>query len=219
MIDHHGLMPGDPVENLKGVGKVRSRQLAACGIHTLGDLLFHLPLRWEDRRRWISAGEVGETELPVALRGKVRDLTSRRARRRGLTILQGVFEDSTGRVPVVWFNARGVEARLQQAETVVLFGVVRTAKRGGLQLVNPDVEAVKEGYRWVGRLSPVYPTLGSIGGPLLRRLILSARPALDSSWATSLRSMVLTWIFSPVDTSTIRKESCTKPIFLWLATR
>lgn len=95
-----------------------------------------------------------------------------------MTILEGGFEDSTGRMPVIWFNARGVEERLRQAETVVLYGVAKTAPGGGLQFVNPEVEAVDEGDRWVGSVVPVYPTLGTIGGPFLRRLIRSALPAL-----------------------------------------
>jgi len=81
-------------------------------------------------------------------------------------------------MPVIWFNARGVEDRLRKAETVVLYGVAKTAPGGGLQLVNPEVEAVDEGERWVGTLVPVYPALGTIGGPFLRRLIRSALPAL-----------------------------------------
>lgn len=178
MIDDRGLRPDDSVDSLKGVGKARSGHLAAHGIRTLGDLLFHLPLRWEDRRRWISVEEVRETGMPVALRGRVTDLVSRSARRRGLTILQGVFKDDSGELPVIWFNARGAESKLRAAETIVLFGIARAAKRGGLQMVNPEVEVVDQGDRWVGTLAPVYPPLGSIGGPFLRRLIRSALSAL-----------------------------------------
>ncbi len=170
--------PEDSVESLKGVGKARSKQLAANGIHTLVDLLFHLPLRWEDRRRLLLVGEIQGTGCSVAVRGKVSGLVSRRTRRRGLTLLEAVFEDSTGRMPVIWFNARGVEEKIRRAETVVLFGVVKAGPGGALQLVNPEVEAVDEDVQWTGHLVPVYPTLGTLGGPFLRRLIESALPAL-----------------------------------------
>lgn len=178
MINDLRLRPEHPVDGLRGVGAVRSRQLGAHGIHTLGDLLFHLPLRWEDRRRWISVGEIEGTGSAVAVRGRVTGLVSRRARRRGLRILEAVFEDPTGQMPVVWFNPRGVEARLRQAETVVLYGVPKDAPRGP-QLVNPEVEVVDDGDQWFGTLVPVYPTLGPIGGPFLRRLVRLALPALD----------------------------------------
>jgi len=175
----HGLRPDDPLESLKGVGKVRTRQFASRGIQTIGDLLFVLPLRWEDRRHCASVSVLGEVGVSVTVRGRVSDLTSRRARRRGLTILKGVFEDRTGRIPVVWFNPRGLEKRIREMEELILFGLVREAPRGGLQLVNPEVEAIDQDDPWIGSLTPVYPGLGSIGGALLRKLIHSALAALD----------------------------------------
>ncbi|MEN8165120.1 MAG: hypothetical protein ABFS37_13400, partial [Acidobacteriota bacterium] len=104
MTDDCGLRPGDSVESLKGIGAARSRQLGAAGIDTVADLLFHIPMRWEDRRRTISVAEIEEDGSAVAVRGRVTGLVSRRARRRGLTILEAVFEDSTGQLPVLWFN-------------------------------------------------------------------------------------------------------------------
>lgn len=180
MTDDCGLRPGDSVESLKGIGAARSRQLGAAGIDTVADLLFHIPMRWEDRRRTISVAEIEEDGSAVAVRGRVTGLVSRRARRRGLTILEAVFEDSTGQLPVLWFNPRGVEKRLSRAETVVLFAVPKSAPRGGLQMVNPEVEVVGETDQWVGTLTSVYPALGSIGGPFLRKLIRSALPALEN---------------------------------------
>ncbi len=180
MIDDCGLRPGDSVDRLKGVGDARSRQLGAVGIHTVGDLLFHLPLRWEDRRRIVSVEGIQENGSAIAVRGRVTGMVSRRARRRGLTILEAVFEDPTGQMPVIWFNPRGIEKRLSQAETIVLFGVPKAAPRGGLQMINPEVEVVDDSDRWVGTLVSVYPTLGSIGGPFLRRLIRAALAALEN---------------------------------------
>src|SRR3990167_6117433 len=40
-----------PCIQLKGVGRVLAETLARCGIHTIQDLLFHLPLRYQDRTR------------------------------------------------------------------------------------------------------------------------------------------------------------------------
>ena len=40
-----------PVNALDGVGEALSAKLARLRIDTLGDLLFHLPLRYQDRTR------------------------------------------------------------------------------------------------------------------------------------------------------------------------
>ena len=39
------------VSTLKGVGPSMASKLEKVGLHTLQDLLFHLPLRYEDRTR------------------------------------------------------------------------------------------------------------------------------------------------------------------------
>jgi hypothetical protein len=39
-----------PIQYLKGVGPKRAGQLVSLGLKTVGDLLYHLPFRYEDRR-------------------------------------------------------------------------------------------------------------------------------------------------------------------------
>src|SRR5574342_194473 len=40
-----------PVRFLKGIGPKRAAQLESSGLATVEDLLYHLPFRYEDRRR------------------------------------------------------------------------------------------------------------------------------------------------------------------------
>ncbi len=121
-------------------------------------------------------GEIAEKGVVVSIRGRVTNLVSRRARRRGLTILRGILDDGTGRLPVVWFNARGLEKRVRELENVVLFGTIREAQDGRLQLIHPEVE---DAGSWTGRIVPVYPAVEGIGSSFFRRLIEAAFPALD----------------------------------------
>ena len=53
-----------PVARLKGVGPRVAERLARLSIHTVQDLLFHLPLRYQDRTRIVPIGS-----LRVNLRG------------------------------------------------------------------------------------------------------------------------------------------------------
>ena len=39
-----------PIKNLKGIGPKRAAQLESFGLKTIGDLLHHLPFRYDDRR-------------------------------------------------------------------------------------------------------------------------------------------------------------------------
>ena len=47
-----------PVTTLKGVGNALAGTLGKLGIHSLPDLLFHLPPRYEDRTRVIPLGRL-----------------------------------------------------------------------------------------------------------------------------------------------------------------
>ena len=42
---------GHPVSELRGVGPKLAEKLADCGVRQVQDLLFHLPLRYQDRTR------------------------------------------------------------------------------------------------------------------------------------------------------------------------
>ncbi len=43
------LLDAVPLSSLTGVGAAQSSKLAKIGLHTVQDLLLHLPLRYEDR--------------------------------------------------------------------------------------------------------------------------------------------------------------------------
>ena len=63
----------DPVKFVRGVGPNVSEMLAAKGIQTAEDLLYHLPFRYEDRQNPRSLDELkpGETKTStVALDGR-----------------------------------------------------------------------------------------------------------------------------------------------------
>ena len=46
-----GALGHRPVSELKGVGPKMAEKLRAFGLHTIQDVLFHLPHRYEDRTR------------------------------------------------------------------------------------------------------------------------------------------------------------------------
>ena len=51
-------LDADPISALKGVGPKSAAKLAAFGIETVQDVLFHLPRRYEDRTRIVPIGSL-----------------------------------------------------------------------------------------------------------------------------------------------------------------
>jgi len=110
-------------------------------------------------------------------RGRLSGLRCIRTRRRGFSLVRGFVEDATGRLAVVWFN-RPWLADQATAEEYLLHGPVREAKGGGMELLSPSCEPAAVAVHGA-RIVPVYPAMGKLGAPFLRRLIDSLLTEVD----------------------------------------
>jgi ATP-dependent DNA helicase RecG len=172
--DADPLLPEDSLVRLKGIGPRSAEALADDGKRSVIDLLLHLPRRYEDRSNLVSLDRrLCEGEW-ILVRGKVLALRVRRIPRRRTQIVDGLIDDGCGELPVVWFNQKWLDRRLKDEAELYLFGRLREAKGGTLQLVNPEIEQVGEE---VERIVPIYPRLGRFGGRRLRALIAACLPA------------------------------------------
>lgn len=157
------------------MGPARARDLSEAGLHTVRDLLLHVPSRYEDRRtsRPATEARAGET---ATFRGRLSGLRRIHTRRRGFSLVRGAVEDASGRLPVVWFNRPYLASQDLEGREVLLHGQVREAK-GKLELMNPSVEPVGE--EAGGPVVPVYPAAGSVGPAAMARILAAVLPRVD----------------------------------------
>ena len=92
----------DSVESLQGIGPKRAEILKKAGIRTVRDFFYNLPRDYENYEAPTSIAEMRPGK--VVIKGKIDSLSTRQARRRRLSITEGVIRDNTGAVKVVWFN-------------------------------------------------------------------------------------------------------------------
>ncbi len=154
--------------------------LAAAGIETVGDLVWHLPRTYEDRRQTMTVREAlaaahgGESAShAVQLRGRLDNVRLRRMGRRA--IVEATLRDATGALPVTWFGQPWLVEKLGQAGEVVLHGRVQRAGRR-LVLSHPEWRPAGDEAPVV---APVYPDAGGLPGSQLRSWIAAALPRLD----------------------------------------
>lgn len=166
-----------PLTQFRGIGPARSRALSAEGFSAVRDLLFHLPVRYEDRRQ---IARVSDLSGPgdVTLRGRFHQLQRVRVRRRNLTLIRGVFSDESGSLPVLWFNQPYIIDRLSAEDEYLVHGAVRATKSGRLELLNPSCESAERAIH-AARIVPVYPAVAGVGPAWLRRLFARITSELD----------------------------------------
>jgi ATP-dependent DNA helicase RecG len=165
----------DSVQFVKGVGPQRAKALEKAGIVTVEDLLLHLPLRYEDRRRFARVDEL-RPGMRVSVSGTVAVAGLRRARRVSLYEIR--LEDGTGRLKALWFNQPFLKDVLPRGARVVLYGDVEADTAGGrlLSMTSPQYEVAEADDApgiHTGRVVPVYERIGPLTGKALRRVLTS----------------------------------------------
>ena len=161
----------EPVEGLKGVGPKTAEILKKYGIRTVRDFLYNLPRDYESYQAVTSIAEMRPGK--VVVRGKIDSLTSRKARRRNLTVTEGVIRDNTGAVKVVWFN-QSYRIRQFLPDKEYYFTGSYELKNGRYSLISPSVAEVADIDMSSG-LNPVYVAHGSLKSHDFRRLMANSR--------------------------------------------
>jgi ATP-dependent DNA helicase RecG len=153
-----GVKLSDPVQYVKGVGPKRAELLEKGGLATVEDLIFHLPFRYEDRRNVVALDQTGMGEI-VTLFGKITGAREVRMRGGRRTMLTARFSDDSGWLSLVWFHqASYFKKRLDSDDSWVVHGKVEASRRGGIQIVHPEIDAVgaDEDLADIARIVPVY---------------------------------------------------------------
>ncbi len=149
------------LRDLRGVGPQLEASLNQLGIHHVQDLLFHLPLRYEDRTRVYPIG----TLYPGAralVEGEVEHSAIVRGRRATLVV---ILSDGTGRLTLRFFHFRAAQKKqLSKGTRLRCYGEVRGGYHG-LDMVHPSYKRIlsEQDEAVSDRLTPVYPTVEGLG--------------------------------------------------------
>jgi ATP-dependent DNA helicase RecG len=156
-----------PVTRLPAIGPAYAQKLAKLGVHTVRDLLYLLPNRYDDfsQLRTIDRLKWGEE---VTVIGTVWDLKSRviGEDRRLVTAVVG---DGTGEMQMSWFNPF-VERQLRTGHAYAFSGKVDNYRHVPM-IRNPQFEPLDRNQLSTGRLAPVYPLTEGISMQWLRGVL------------------------------------------------
>ncbi len=166
-----------PVTELRGVGSKLASRLAELGIYRLEHLLFHFPLRYQDRTRVSPiAGLVDGNDALVTATVRLASVVP--GRRRSLIVK--VMDDS-GFMTLRFFHFRQAQVtQFREGTAISLFGQARRTG-GAVEMVHPEYRLGEQALETEDRLTPVYPTVDGIGQLTWRKLLAQALQALRRS--------------------------------------
>ena len=167
-----------PITDLKGIGAKKAEQYTRLGVETVGDLMWHLPNRYDDfsRVRPIADAEEGESLSIVA---NLRRFSERRFAYKK-EILQAIFNDGNGTLRTTWWNQSWLKNRLTIGKTYRLSGVV-DLYMGHKTLQNPIFEEIGPSVIKDGPILPVYGlTAGLRNGDVSRHAQQALQTGLSS---------------------------------------
>jgi ATP-dependent DNA helicase RecG len=153
-------------------------RLNGMGIHSVHDLLFHLPLRYEDRTHLHPIGALAPGSRAL-IEGQIEHSAVVRARRSMLLV---VVSDGTGRITLRFFHFRmHQKQQLARGTRIRCFGEIRAGYQG-LEMVHPSYQRLAPGREppIADRLTPVYPSTEGIGQNTWIRLTDQALGALSA---------------------------------------
>lgn len=170
--------------SLKGVGPKVAEKLQRLDIYSLEDLLFHLPLRYQDRSSISPLGSLrpgqetqicAEVQLSEIKFAKQRMLLSRLA-------------DGTGFITLRFFHFNSSQKdQLKRGARLLCYGEVKRGQ-AGLEMIHPEYKILNQDVELVleKNLSPIYPTTEGVHQLTLRNVMSQVIEKLRNNELTLL---------------------------------
>ncbi len=180
-----------PLSSLKGVGPKLCEKLTRLGLHTVEDLLYTLPHRYEDRRHFspinqLKPGESGQ------FCGKILQADEVPLGRSRKKIFEVVVSDDSGQILLKWFHYRRdwMKKQYTPGRTIYAYGEVRIFS-GRREILHPEVDFNANDSSDAMRILPVYPLTEGLSQKQLRSFCQQAVCAYADAAVSHLPEWIL----------------------------
>ena len=132
-----------PIEAIVRLKADTRAGLDRLGLHSVRDLLYHFPTRYADESIFISIAHLKDGDH-ATVRGTIKKLQTKKSFTTKVPMSEGVIEDMSGTMKVVWFNQPYLAKMLHVGGVIELTGKVSSNKDGTvLSMANPAVREEK----------------------------------------------------------------------------
>lgn len=154
---------------LQGVGARHAQTLGKLGMHTLGDMLYNFPRRYDDYSQLKPIKDLFYGQQMTVI-GAVKSVQTRSIRGGKSQLVEAIISDSTGALRLSWFNQPWIANRLKQGMSISVSGKIEQYL-GRLVMNNPDFEPVETENLHTNRIVPIYSLTAKITQKWLRKLM------------------------------------------------
>ncbi|HBO37141.1 MAG TPA: ATP-dependent DNA helicase RecG, partial [Pasteurellaceae bacterium] len=178
------LLDAVPLTALSGVGAAISEKLGRIGVNNLQDLLFHLPLRYEDRTHITPIADL-RPEQYATIEGIVQTCEVQFGRRPILTVS---LSDGSAKISLRFFNFNaGMRNSFQIGVRVKAFGEIKRG-RFMMEIHHPEYQIIRDNSPLIleENLTPIYSTTEGLKQISLRKLTDQALALLDKVKITEI---------------------------------
>ena len=156
------------MEELRGVGPSLAKLLCKLKIVSLQDLLFHLPIRYEDRTRITPIGAL-QPYASAVIDAEVLGAAVVMGRRRSLVVKLG---DNTGVTTIRYFHFNASQkSAFRTGRRIRCYGEPRPGT-SDLEIYHPEYSFLDSGEAELEKsLTPIYPTTEGLGQKRIRDLV------------------------------------------------
>ncbi|MCK6539559.1 MAG: OB-fold nucleic acid binding domain-containing protein, partial [Anaerolineales bacterium] len=154
---------------LQGVGPRYAETLARLGMHTLGDMLYYFPRRYDDYSQLKPIKNLFYGEQ-VTVIGTIQSVHTRPIRGGKASIIETIISDGTGAIRLTYFNQPWLANRFKVGDAISVSGRV-DQYLGRLVMNNPDWEPVEVENLHTNRIVPIYSLTERVTQKWLRNLM------------------------------------------------
>lgn len=163
-------MLNSPIRSLEKIGPSYENKLRNLDIHTIENLLYHFPVRYEDRRVLDKLNNLVLGQK-ASVEGVIWQIKTTRTKY-GKFLTFATINDGTSSLECVWFNQAYINRVIKSGQKLGFSGKVENFN-GKLTLINPEYEFISPNSFPIHTrgLVPVYPETKGVSSKWLRSKI------------------------------------------------
>ncbi|HEX6269828.1 MAG TPA: ATP-dependent DNA helicase RecG [Anaerolineales bacterium] len=175
---------------LQGVGPRHAETLGKLGLHTLGDMLYYYPRRYDDYSQLKPIKDLVYGEQ-ITVIGTIQSVNTRPIRGGKASIVEVIISDGTGGLRLSYFNQPWLTNRFKGGDAISVSGKI-DQYLGRLVMNSPDWESVEVESLHTNRIVPIYSLTERVTQKWLRGLMKQVveywAPAVVDALPESVRS-------------------------------